>query len=189
VQNTWTYKEVWVHPVASWLALMPDLSGPALVEGQADSTVKFSETAHGQSIEVKPDPASGRFRVMLPQGEYAVQCDAGKETQTFLPGETYDLNLRSGHVLDFAVSRKSSPNGDVLIDVDARGTGAHRFVVRFDNLKLNGAQKEITLQSRVSGRLEWRAQVDSPNTPWVAVIVPDDDVARRKEVRGAVWEH
>jgi hypothetical protein len=126
---------------------------------------------------------------MLPQGEYAVQCNAGKETRTFLPGETYNLDLRPGHVLDFAVSRKSSADGEVLIDVDARGTGAHRFVVRFDNLKLNGAQKEITLQPGVSGRLEWHAQVDSPNIPWVAVIVPDDDLARRKEVRGAVWEN
>jgi Glycosyl hydrolase family 9/Cellulase N-terminal ig-like domain len=189
VQNTWTYKEVWVHPVASWLALMPDLSGPALVEGQADSGITFSGTSHGQSIQVTPDPASRRFRVMLPQGEYAVQCNAGKETRTFLPGETYNLDLRPGHVLDFAVSRKSSADGEVLIDVDARGTGAHRFVVRFDNLKVNGAQKEITLQPGVSGRLEWHAQVDSPNIPWVAVIVPDDDLARRKEVRGAVWEN
>lgn len=187
VQTTWTYKEVWVHPVASWLALMPDLSGPALVEGQADSAIRF-ETSHGQPIKVTPDLASGQFRVMLPQGEYVVQGRAGKETRTFLPGETYHLDLRSGHVLDFQVSRKSSPDGEVLIDVNAQGTGMHRFVVRSDNLKLNDAQKEITLQPGTPGHVEWHAQVDSRNTPWVAVIVPDEDLARRQEVRGAIWE-
>ncbi len=69
------------------------------------------------------------------------------------------------------------------------GPGAHRFTVRFDNLKLDDVQKEIKLQSGVSGHLEWHARIDSPDTPWVAVIVPDDDLARRKEVRGAVWEN
>jgi len=186
-QTTWTYKEVWVHPVATWLAVMPDLSGPALVEGKADSLIEFNETSHGQSIKVTPDPA-GQFRVTLPQGRYTVQGTAGKETQTFLPGETYHLDFRSGHVLDFQVSRKSSLDGEVLIDVDAQGTGTHRLVVRFDNLKLNDAQKEITLQPGTTGHVEWRAKIDSANTPWVAVIVPDDDLAQRKEVRGAAWE-
>ncbi len=44
VQSTWTYKEVWVHPVARWIWLMRDLAGPALVEGQADAPVEFVAT-------------------------------------------------------------------------------------------------------------------------------------------------
>ena len=187
VQTTWTYKEIWTHPVGSWIALMPDLAGPALVEGKADSAITFRETAHGQSIQVMP--ALGQFRVMLPQGEYKIATQGGQETRTLLPGATYQLDLRVGHLLDFTVSKNAASDGKVLIGVDARGTGAHRFNVRFDNLKLNDVQKEITLQSGVSGHLEWHAQIDSPNTPWVAVIVPDDDLARRKELRGAVWEH
>ena len=139
-QTTWTYKEVWVHPVASWLALMPDLSGPALVEGKADSAIEFNETSHGQSIQVTPDP-SGQFHVRLPQGRYTVQGTAGKETRTFLPGETYHLDFRSGHVLDFQVSRKSSPDGEVLIDVDAQGSWDAPSCRRFDDLKLNDAQR------------------------------------------------
>jgi hypothetical protein len=134
-------------------------------------------------------PALGQFRVMLPQGEYKIATQGGQETRTLLPGATYQLDLRVGHLLDFTVSKNAASDGKVLIGVDARGTGAHRFTVRFDNLKLNDVQKEITLQSGVSGHLEWHAQIDSPNTPWVAVIVPDDDLARRKELRGAVWEH
>jgi hypothetical protein len=186
VQTTWTYKEIWTHPVGSWIALMPDLAGPALVEGKTDSAITFRETTHGQSIQVMP--AHGQFRVELPQGEYKIATRGGEETRTLLPGGTYQLDLRVGHLLDFTVSKSAASDGGVLIGVDVRGTGTHRFNVRFDNLKLNDEQKEITLQSGVSGHLEWHAQIDSPDTPWVAVIVPDDDLARRKELRGAIWE-
>src|SRR5437762_11363097 len=48
VQSTWTYKEVWVHPVARWIWLMGDLAGPALVEGEAESLVEFVKTGSGQ---------------------------------------------------------------------------------------------------------------------------------------------
>ncbi|MGC1461462.1 MAG: hypothetical protein WA802_04620, partial [Terracidiphilus sp.] len=120
---------------------------------------------------------------------YKIATRGGEETRTFLPGGTYQLDLRAGHMLDFAVSKSAASDGGVLIGVDVRGTGAHRFAVRFDNLKLNDEQKEIALQSGVSGHLEWHARIDSPDTSWVAVIVPDDDLARRKELRGAVWEH
>jgi Glycosyl hydrolase family 9/Cellulase N-terminal ig-like domain len=188
VQNTWTYKEVWTHPVASWLALMPDLGGPALVQGTAKSAVSFEASPHGAPVIIKPDAASGRFRLTLPQGQYTVRCDAQKVTRTFLPGESYDLDLRPGRALDFDVSEKPQ-GGEVTIEISARGSGAHRFVVRADNLTLDGAQKEITLQPGIAGRMEWHARIDSAGTPWVAVVVPDDNLAGRKEVRGAVREH
>src|SRR5204862_5987965 len=41
VQSTWTYKEVWLHPVARWIWLMRDLAGPALVDGRSDSPIEF----------------------------------------------------------------------------------------------------------------------------------------------------
>jgi Glycosyl hydrolase family 9/Cellulase N-terminal ig-like domain len=188
VQNTWTYKEVWVHPVASWLALMPDLGGPALVQGTAKSAISFSAIPHGNPMEVHPDPATGRFRVMLPQGQYAVLCNAERETRTFLPGETYDLDLRPGRALDFEVSKKAVPDGEVTISVTARGSGAHSFALRADNLTLDGARKQITLQPGAAGHVEWHARIDSSKTPWVAVVVPDEVLARRKEVSGAIWD-
>jgi hypothetical protein len=36
--------------------------------------------------------------------------------------------------------------------------------------------------------LEWRGRIVSRDTPWVAVVYPDDDLSRRKEVMGAVRE-
>ena len=188
VQSTWTYKEIWQNPVARWMYLMRDLAGPALVEGHADDAVEFKETISGQAVEEKPDSTTGHFRVMLPEGKYTIRCKSEEQTRTFLPSATYSLDLRSGRVLDFQVSRESSSSADVTIKLAARGTGRHRFLLRSDNLTVNGGAKELPLQPGGAGTLEWRGKITEPDMPWVAVIVPDGDLAARKEVTGAAWE-
>jgi hypothetical protein len=47
----------------------------------------------------------------------------------------------------------------------------------------------LTLRSGVAGTLEWRTRIASADTPWVAVVIPDDDLSLRKEVIGAGWEN
>ncbi|MCK5206674.1 MAG: glycoside hydrolase family 9 protein, partial [Cyclobacteriaceae bacterium] len=74
VQNSWTYKEIWGYPVTSWISLMRDLSGPALVEGFAESEIKFKETTSGQTILINPELNTGKYRILLPQGTYQVRC-------------------------------------------------------------------------------------------------------------------
>ncbi len=182
VQNFWTYKEVWVYPVGRWIGLMRDLGGPALVEGQADSVVDFQETTYGQRFEVKPELPGGRFRALLPEGKYTVRCNGEEQTRTFLPGATYDLDLRTGSGLDFEVSKDTSGAGEVTIKVSARGNGPHRFAIRAENLTLNGAEKELTLRTGSTGTLEWRGRIASADTPWVVVVVPDQTVSLRKEM-------
>jgi hypothetical protein len=188
VQNTWTYKELWVHPVGRWIWLMRDLAGPALIKGRAVSVVEFQETTYGQKFEVTPDLAGGRFRAMLPEGTYKVQCSGEELTRTFLPGATYELDLRSGRVMDFQVSKSAAGEGEVTIRVSARGNGTHRFAIRSENLVLNETGKELTLRAGAAGTLEWRGRIAAANTPWVAVVVPDGDLSLRKEVMGAAWE-
>ena len=188
VQSTWTYKEIWQNPVARWMYLMRDLAGPALVEGQADDAVEFKETISGQAVEEKPDSTTGHFRVMLPEGKYTIRCKSEEQTRTFLPSATYRLDLRSGRVLDFQVSRESSGSADVTIKLAARGTGRHRFLLRSENLTVNGGAKELPLLPGGAGTLEWSGKIKEPDMPWVAVIVPDGDLAARKEVTGAAWE-
>ena len=188
VQNTWTYKEVWVHPVARWIWLMTDVSGPALVEGQAGSPVEFKGTMHGQSIVVKPDWASGHFRTMLPEGDYSVSCDEEAQNRTFLPGATYFLDLRPGRALDFQVSQNKNGKGEVIFNLSARGIGSHHFSVRAENLTFNDTEKDVTLQRGNVCSLTWHARNSSSKTPWVVVIIPDNDLSQRKEMLGASWE-
>jgi len=206
VQSTWTYKEVWVHPVARWIWLMRDLAGPALVEGQADSPVEFIPNirndknilplpirwgegwGEGQSV-IQANPTNGQFRAMLPEGKYIVRCHAEEQERIFLPAGAYHLDLRPGQALDFEISKVSPDAGEVRIRVNARGVGSHRFNIRTDNLTLPDEQKELSLKRGSSGTVEWSGRITSMDTPWVAVVIADENSTVRKELIGAVWEH
>jgi hypothetical protein len=186
VQSTWTYKEVWVHPVARWIWLMRDLADPALVEGQADSPVEF--IPNGSRTITKAKPTNGLFRAMLPEGKYTVRCRGEEQARIFLPSGTYHLDLRSGHALDFEISKLSSSDGQVRIRVSARGDGSHRFSIHTDNLTLPEAPEELVLKRGSMGTLEWFGRITSLDSPWVAVVIADEDPAVRKELVGAAWD-
>ena len=188
VQSTWTYKEVWVHPVARWIWLMRELAGPALVEGQANSPVEFIANSSEPSAVIRANPTNGQFRAMLPEGKYTVRCHGEEQARIFLPAGTYHLDLRPGQALDFEISKLLSDAGEVRIRVSARGNGSHRFSIRTDNLTLPDAQKELILKRGSTGTLEWSGRITSPDTPWVAVAVADEDPTMRKELMGNAWE-
>jgi hypothetical protein len=189
VQSTWTYKEVWVHPVARWIWLMRDLAGPALVEGQADSPVDFIPVGLEPAAVIRARATNGQFRAFLPQGKYAVQCQGARYAKTFLPTGTYHLDLRRGRASDFEISKIASNDGDVRINLKARGEGIHRFSIRTDNLVLQDTQKELTLKRGSEVSQEWSGRIRSLDSPWVAVVMADQDPANRKELMGAAWEH
>jgi len=188
VQSTWTYKEVWVHPVARWIWLMRDLAGPALVEGQADSPVEFIATGSKRGAVIRANSINGQFRVMLPEGRYTVRCAAEEQARDFLPAGTYHLDLRSGRALDYEVSKSQSANGEVRIRVNAHGNGRHGFRIRTDNLALPEEQKELILKRGIVGTLEWQTSVRSADTPWTAVVIADENPTIRKEIMGAAWD-
>jgi len=96
--------------------------------------------------------------------------------------------LRAGLALDFELSKLSSADGVVRIRVSARGNGRHRFSIRTDNLTLPDAQKELNLKQASIGTLEWSGRIISPDSPWVAVVIADENPAVRKELVGAAWE-
>ncbi|MGD0362071.1 MAG: glycoside hydrolase family 9 protein [Bryobacteraceae bacterium] len=188
VQNTWTYKEVWVHPVGRWIAVMRDLDGPALVEGQAAGPVVFQEKNWGRKLEVQPDPATGNFRTYVPEGRYTVRSRDCETARTFLSAGTYNLNLLPGQWWDLQVSSETTAAGDVTVKALARGRGVHRLQLRAENLTFSGAEKEVLLQSDGTATLEWRGHVAQPRTPWIAVVVPDGDLSGRREIMGSVWK-
>ncbi len=104
VQSTWTYKEVWVHPVARWIWLLSDLSGASIVEGQANSTVIFKEISTAKEIVAEPDPITNHFQITLPEGKYNMISNGHAQTKTFLSGATYHFDLLPKHALDFTIN-------------------------------------------------------------------------------------
>jgi hypothetical protein len=188
VQSMWTYKEIWVHPVARWLWLLKDVEGPAMVEGLAAGSVTFKEVNTQQNIVVQADQSTGHFKAALPEGKYMVISNGTEQKQTFLPGASYHLDLRSSNVMSYEVSKEVSAKGEVTIKLKAQGNGSHHFNIRTDNITFAAASKDLELKSGTAMNFEWHGHVTSNDTPWVAVIVPDDNISQRKEVRGAVWE-
>src|SRR5262249_9480553 len=140
VQSTWTYKEVWVHPVGRWIWLMRDLAGPALVEGQADAAVEFILAGSKQKVILKVRPVNCRVRAVRPEGRYTVQCRGQEQPQVCLPTGVYHLDLRPGRALDFELSTISRQGSQVRIRLVARGQGRHYFSLRSDNLRVDHAQ-------------------------------------------------
>jgi hypothetical protein len=49
VQSTWTYKEVWVHPVSQWIGIVRDVSNPSLEQEKAERSVIFEVTKESKS--------------------------------------------------------------------------------------------------------------------------------------------
>jgi hypothetical protein len=187
VQAMWTYKEVWGHPVTNWIWLLKDIEGLAIVEGRATGELIFKEINTKQVITASSDK-TGHFKIPLPEGEYLVISNGGEQRQTFLPGASYHLECRPGFLLSYQISKQVSLKGEVTIILTASGNGTHHFDIRTDNLTIAPALKTLELRSGNPLTFEWKGRITSLDTPWAAVVVPDDDMSQRKEVRGAVWE-
>ncbi|MGZ8470821.1 MAG: glycoside hydrolase family 9 protein [Gemmatirosa sp.] len=82
-----------------------------------------------------------------------------------------------------AALASTAADGAITIRVTARGAGAHAFALRTENLAVDRPTRSVTLRAGVPSTIEWRARPTSASAPWFAVVVPDGDVARRREVR------
>jgi len=176
--NCHNWKEVWVHPASRWIWLMRDLAGPAMVEGRSPAVVEFREVTSGKVTRVQPDFASGHFRAVLSEGSYAVN---GERRVTLLPGGMYRLDP----AFDFTVSKEKAGSGQVAIRVEARGRGAHRFTIRAHNLSVQPQELPVTLGDGGAQTVTFTAKVTAADAPWIALVIPDNDLARRKELIGS----
>jgi hypothetical protein len=189
-QICWTYKEVWTQPVGQWIWLMQDISVPATVKGMANSgthePVEFHEQKTGQ-VTIATANVAGEFNIRLPEGHYDVREGTAHTSITVLPGGLYNVDLRPDRVLDFKVTYQDLGHNEVAFRISAEGAGHHTFAVRAENLTLRDAgQQEIDLASGHPKEIAWHARVIASNTPWVAVIIPDDTLSERRELTGSV---
>jgi hypothetical protein len=188
-QICWTYKEVWVQPAGQWIWLMQDLGVPASVRGRANpgsrEPVEFREQKSGQVISTTPDPSDGRFSLHLAEGHYEVRQGPVHTSLTVLPAGVYDIDLRGDRALDFKVAFQDVGHQEIILIVSAEGTGLHSFTIRSHDLVLREKERQvIELTSAAPREALWHARVSSPDSPWVALVIPDDDLGRRREVTG-----
>ncbi len=193
-QICWTYKEVWTQPVGQWIWLMQDISVPATVRATANPAshepVEFHEQKSGQVTIATLSQRDGEFNIHLPEGHYDVRQGSAHTSVTVLPDGFYDVDLRLDRVLDFKVTSQDLGHNEVLLRVSAEGAGRHTFTMRSDNLTLKeSVQQEINLTAGNVREAVWHAYVVSPKTPWVAVVIPDGTLSKRREVTGAEIPH
>jgi hypothetical protein len=188
-QICWTYKEVWTQPVGEWIWLMHDLSGPAVVQGVADSTsrspVQLVDEKTGHVLTAAWEVGPGHFRAVVPQGRYTVRQGAEHTSIAVLSTGSYRVDLRKGNAVETTARVHNEGPQDVIVQLEAEGAGLHRFTLRVDNLQLiEPAEQETRLEQGHKHAIIWHARIADVRTPWVGVIVQDGDVAKRIELTG-----
>jgi hypothetical protein len=168
---------------------MRDLSGPAEVQGNARVPVQFREVSSGRVSRASPDPKTGRFHATLPASEYELTAGGQKRLVTVLPGESYSLRLAAENSLDMRVTTGPATGGAatagvVTIRVALSGSGDHTIALRTDNLSAEPSSRKVTLRPGTPQTVEWQVRRETADAPWVAVVIPDNDLSDRKEVTG-----
>jgi hypothetical protein len=188
-QICWTYKEVWTQPVGEWIWLMQDLHGAAVVEGDADASsqepIEFRDKKTGRLTQVTVDPANGKFRTQLPQGEYRVRRGILSTSLTALSGGVYHLELRAGRAFDFTVSAEATRPNELTLHIHAEGTGVHTLEVKTHNLGFHGSTTQtIDLRQDHHADVVTHADILTSSTPWIIVVIPDGSFSAHRELTG-----
>lgn len=182
--NCYNYKEVWVHPTSRWLGLMGDMSGPAAISGaigpDSGSVVEFRELSAGGRFSVKADAKTGKFATHIPQGRYVATHANRQFPLTLLAGQSYEMDLVQP--LTFELHSEKGKDGSLTIRIKAEGEGERRFALRASNLQIDQPEKRVKFSFGVSQTVSWTARLVSAKEPWVAVAIPDGNVADRKEL-------
>jgi hypothetical protein len=188
-QNTYVFKEVWVHPSARWFWLMRDLSGPAFVEGRlppgSGATVTFEHQISGETYSVDSDFARGSFSAFLPEGRYRVRWEGHQTEIALLPGGTHTIEFGPGHFVLFKLQAETTGDENIKLRLKAEGVGRHRFTVRTYNLAPAQSAQEVDLAAGEVVELTWPVRIESATAPWVAVVIPNGDVSQRRELYGS----
>lgn len=192
-QICWTYKEVWTQPVGEWIWLMHDLSGPAVVEGVADSTsrspVQLVDEKTGHVLAAAWEGSPGHFRAVVPQGCYTVRQGAEHTSLAVLSAGSYRVDLSKGNAVETTARVQNQGPQDVMVQLEVEGNGPHRFTLRADNLQLSEqAEQETRLEQGHKHAIIWHVRIADVRTPWVGVIVQDGDLEKRIELTGVAPE-
>ena len=193
-QICWTYKEVWTQPVGEWIWLMDDLSGPAVVEGVADSTrrspVQLVDEKTGRVRTAAWERTAGHFRAVVPQGRYTIRQGAEHSSLLALSAGSFRVDLRKGKAVNVTAQVQTAGPQEVVVQVEAEGSGPHRFTLRADNLNLREpAEQEVRLEQGRKEAVTWHARIANVRTPWVGIVVQDGDMEKRTELTGVATGH
>ena len=87
---------------------------------------------------------------------------------------------------DFTVTSSTTPAGDVIVRLTTTSTRQRTFALRAANLSVDRPVRSVSAVAGKSATIEWRTRPKATDIPWVAVVIPDGDASRRREVVASV---
>jgi hypothetical protein len=105
---------------------------------------------------------------------------------------SYRITIRKSLIVfpkavDCKVTTEAEGPNRLIVRVSALGNGPHLFSIRTDNLEFAETDKRtVNLTQGKTDKLVWHAQIKSRDTPWVAVIIPDNEIDHGKEISGEI---
>ena len=163
---------------------------PALVEGEitpaGSKSIVLSNKATSEHITINPED-SGKFKALVPAGEYAIQFDSASRVLTLLSGMKYTLNLNPEKNIDFVatVDSQDIEKKIVRIKVIAEGKGKHTLSIRCFNGEVSEHEKELSLEEGEKAEIDWDIHITNPKIPWVTVIIPDGNLVWKQTLTGS----
>jgi hypothetical protein len=70
----------------------------------------------------------------------------------------------------------------VVVNAKVTDEGVQSLEIRGENLRCERPERRLEPANGEARTVTWRATVQATDTPWVAVIIPDKDVSKQKEV-------
>lgn len=179
--NTATYKEVWVSSVTRWVWDMADSLLPATVSGYLrvapNAVLTFQNKKYGKTYTAFPHPRTGYYSITLPAGEYLMRYDDMEKSITVVSGKQYTID---GALFDVQASAAVSGK-KVTVTVDIKAETDMPIKVMTDNI--TGMEHNFVVPvANGKGRIAFEGELIDEAKPFVALIVPNNDLAERVEV-------
>ena len=87
---------------------------------------------------------------------------------------------------DFSVTSSTAANGEVTLHLTSTSAEPQSFAVRSDNLTVDRPIRSVQGGAGKPVTIAWKARPKTTDIPWVAVVIPNGDVSRRREVVASV---
>jgi hypothetical protein len=82
----------------------------------------------------------------------------------------------------FSVAATTAANGEVTVRLTSSRADARTFELRSENLVIDRPLRSVSVRTGAPVTIEWKGKPKASSVPWVAVVIPDGDVSRRREV-------
>jgi len=87
---------------------------------------------------------------------------------------------------DFSVTSSTAANGEVTLRLTSTSGEPQSFAMRSENLTVDRPIRSVQRGAGKPVTIEWKARPKTADISWVAVVIPNGDVSRRREVVASV---